>query len=138
MRNYVFYAIGEIILVMIGILFAVEINNLNKKEQKDALKLDILEEMISDLQLDAEDFKYDRGLHLNAQRSCQIIRNVLINDLSMHDSLKAHFSSAYGYTAILHKKGSYKILALVMASLLLLFIWAELAVGLFGSPWVGS
>lgn len=51
-RNYLFYAIGEILLVVIGILIAIQINtwNENKKERKEEVR--ILSKLEKDLKND--------------------------------------------------------------------------------------
>ncbi|WP_430412415.1 DUF6090 family protein [Kordia sp.] len=51
-KNYVLYAIGEILLVMIGILLALQVNNWNEsRKTKSALK-DTLKTVATDLQRD--------------------------------------------------------------------------------------
>jgi hypothetical protein len=50
--RYFKYAIGEIVLVVIGILIALQINNWNENKKKTKIGLQYLTEMISDLQND--------------------------------------------------------------------------------------
>ncbi len=50
--KYFKYAIGEIILVVIGILIALQINNWNENKKKTKIGLQYLTEMISDLEND--------------------------------------------------------------------------------------
>ena len=52
--KYLLYAIGEIILVMIGILLALQGNNWNQKNQKEERILTYLENLKSDLYNDIE------------------------------------------------------------------------------------
>jgi hypothetical protein len=108
--NYLAYALGEILLVMVGILLAVEINNINKAKQLRQVEIEILQEMVADLDADARDWKYNLGVHRQAEKSSNLIRKVLLDDLPFHDSLKTHFTNTYGFTAVVHKKAAYKSL----------------------------
>ena len=59
--KYFKYAIGEIILVVIGILIALQINNWNeKRKSKEAVKI-ALESLISDLKKDTLQLREDLG-----------------------------------------------------------------------------
>jgi len=55
--KYLLYAIGEIVLVMIGILLALYINNLNQARANEAKVANILKEIQSDLIIDIEGAK---------------------------------------------------------------------------------
>lgn len=50
--KYIKYAIGEIILVVIGILIALQINNWNEEQKKSKIKRSYIENLINDLQKD--------------------------------------------------------------------------------------
>mgnify|MGYP000495333974 CR=1 FL=1 len=50
-RKYILYAIGEIILVVIGILIALQINNTNEAKQERAKEIHYLKNIKTDLQL---------------------------------------------------------------------------------------
>ena len=56
-RSYFFYAIGEIALVMIGILLALQVNNWNENNKKNDLKREYTMSLISDLQLDMQNIE---------------------------------------------------------------------------------
>ena len=47
--KYLRYAVGEIILVVIGILIAVQINNWNEGQKRSKLKQTYVENLINDL-----------------------------------------------------------------------------------------
>ena len=51
-RKYLLYAIGEIALVVIGILIAIQINNWNQERQNGLLEKDYLFHIYDDLQRD--------------------------------------------------------------------------------------
>ena len=52
--KYLIYAIGEIILVVIGILIALQINNWNENNKLEAKKQDYYQQLLADLRKDKE------------------------------------------------------------------------------------
>ena len=62
-RNYLLYAAGEILLVMIGILLALQVNNWNSDRQRRSLEIEIYEELLSDLKLCKEEVESDMDFH---------------------------------------------------------------------------
>ena len=54
--KYLIYAIGEIILVVIGILIALQINNWNEERKESAIIKTYLKSMLVDLKNDANRF----------------------------------------------------------------------------------
>jgi hypothetical protein len=57
LRRYLLYAFGEIILVVIGILIALKINDWQKEKQDRREEKAYLASMVSDLELDLEDIR---------------------------------------------------------------------------------
>jgi len=57
--NYLKYAIGEIVLVVIGILIALSINNWNENRKLRKDELNLLSEVKSNLETTLENFKID-------------------------------------------------------------------------------
>ena len=58
-RKYLLYAIGEIILVVIGILIALQINNWNDEKKERAIEVKILKEIHSNLEHDLFEIQDD-------------------------------------------------------------------------------
>jgi hypothetical protein len=54
--KYLIYAIGEILLVVIGILIALQINNWNENQKTKKLEIEFLENLQIDLEIDISDF----------------------------------------------------------------------------------
>lgn len=48
LRSYIFYSLGEITLVMIGILLALQVNNWNENHQEDKERIQLLKALKSD------------------------------------------------------------------------------------------
>ena len=55
--KYLKYAIGEIVLVVIGILIALQINNWNEKKNDQSIEKDYMQNMLEDLQNDLTIYK---------------------------------------------------------------------------------
>ena len=89
--KYLLYAIGEIALVVIGILIALQINSWN--ENKRLLKKEIKILKAFELQFHKDLIQFDESLTLykETENSIDIILNHLENDLIYHDSLSEHF-----------------------------------------------
>ncbi|MDH3247077.1 MAG: DUF6090 family protein [Saprospiraceae bacterium] len=86
-RKYMLYAIGEIALVVIGILIALQINNLNEERKAFKFENQLLIEMRTSIKHDREQidlFLNKNEAHIN---SCQIILDHLEQNLPYHDSL---------------------------------------------------
>ncbi len=93
-RRYLLYAIGEIALVVIGILIALQINNWNEWRKERRLEKEILNDIQLNLEsnisvLEGRISYFDRG-----QKAGAIILDLLENRLPYHDSLGTHFSRA--------------------------------------------
>ena len=68
--KYLLYAIGEIILVVIGILIALQIDNWNQERQNRTVKRDLLEKIYIEFQANRElirDYKKESEMTMNAQ-----------------------------------------------------------------------
>ena len=57
-KKYLLYAVGEIFLVVIGILIALQINNWNQKRQKDILFNNSLEQLYNSIKIDTESLMF--------------------------------------------------------------------------------
>lgn len=54
--KYLLYAIGEIVLVVLGILIALQINNQNEARKREKIEIEFLEGLVVDLKLDSTNF----------------------------------------------------------------------------------
>ncbi len=110
--KYFKYAIGEIVLVVIGILIALSINNWN--ETKKEKERQVLTEIISDLEhtlLDLDRVINKRTNNLNRTiNSIKTIIDVLETNKPYHDSLAYHFRAVNAYDDIDFKTSGYQSL----------------------------
>jgi hypothetical protein len=106
MKKYTLYAIGEIALVVIGILIALQINNWNEERNEILLESKILKEMLSNLKGDRDDIigtseingtlEFGKSLKSNIEG---IIYNIE-NKVPYHDSLETSFGHLAGLMGI--------------------------------------
>lgn len=90
--KYLLYAIGEIILVVIGILIALSINNWNEEKKDRILEVKILSEIKENLLSDFEDHNENTAYLSHVVRSSKIVLEHLNEGLPYHDSLANHFA----------------------------------------------
>ena len=64
-RSYFFYAIGEIALVMIGILLALQVNNWNQQRIEKTSELTYLQNLKNDLELQINEFTFTINAETN-------------------------------------------------------------------------
>lgn len=91
MRNYFLYAIGEIALVMIGILLALQVNNWNEIKKDRTLERDVLRQIKDDLNQDLVDHNENIGFIEGIIRSSKIVMDHRKSGAPYHDSLNYHF-----------------------------------------------
>jgi hypothetical protein len=94
---YLIYAIGEVVLVVFGILIALQINNWNEAKKERQIESKILNEILSNLDIDLQNL--DLALVENNEfliHNIEVLEH-LQNDLPLSDSLKYHYSMLYGH-----------------------------------------
>ena len=92
--KYLLYAIGEITLVVIGILIALSINNRNEWRKERVRELDILVHLAKNLEINIKTMESDiKFLHL-LDKSSKIIMSSIYNNRPYADSLARHFHLA--------------------------------------------
>ncbi len=85
---YMRYAIGEIMLVVIGILIAISINNWNEKRKKNSLKESYIEYLIVDLNKDIENLEQLNNINTAAEKEGFYLTEFLDNTLIEIDTLR--------------------------------------------------
>jgi len=94
LSKYLLYAIGEIALVMIGILLALQVNNWNEERKTRKIEKRMLEELVENLEFNTEILKEWITANRKNDRSSEIIIRALEDKLPYHDSLINHFAKS--------------------------------------------
>jgi hypothetical protein len=93
-RKYLLYATGEIALVVIGILIALQINNWNEWRKDRKLEMEILNDLRLNLESNVSLVSGRVDYFSKGLSSAGIILDVIDHRLPYHDSLGVHFSRA--------------------------------------------
>jgi len=97
--KYLKYAFGEIVLVVIGILIALQINNWNENRKLKKVELDLLYELNNVLEGGVEGELAFQKLQIDgnkiSQASCEYLIKYFETNLPYFDSLKFHFANAH-------------------------------------------
>ncbi len=108
--QYLIYAIGEIVLVVIGILIALQINNWNEKEKAHINEVYILNEILKNSEEDIEivnEIIYKRE---KAKSSIDSLRKFLINQQMSVDSVQEYLKNLLTFERYYPIKNAYEIL----------------------------
>lgn len=89
--KYLKYALGEIILVVIGILIALQINNWNEERKLQNEELNHLLELKSNLEVTLENFKKDTLFNFKSIKELRKIEHYIENNLPYSNELDASF-----------------------------------------------
>ncbi|RYM34922.1 hypothetical protein ERX46_05980 [Brumimicrobium glaciale] len=94
--KYLIYALGEIVLVVIGIVIALQINNQNEESKLKHKELILLIEMQLNLKEDLSVLNGTIGANKERIRSNEAVKTALETKLPFNDSLKYHFGNTFG------------------------------------------
>lgn len=112
--RYLVYALGEIFLVVIGILIALQINNWNEQKNKRYQEKAILNEIISDLEESEaailSRLKVDTSGVVGSIDSNKLVYKHMKMKLAYHDSLDIHFTRLFTYFNVVYKLSGYETL----------------------------
>ena len=109
-NKYLIYAIGEIVLVVIGILIALSINNWNE-ERKDRVKShDVLSEIRENVQFNTSQFKAEIREEKMVIKSIDIVLENINKYRKYHDSLDFHMYKIGYWPSSSRKYSGYETL----------------------------
>jgi hypothetical protein len=83
---------GEFLLVFLGILIALQVENWSQDHKDRKLERVLLSEMLHNLEADLEDLEYNSGMQQRFLNSSQLVLEFLQSNGTWHDSLGRHFS----------------------------------------------
>jgi hypothetical protein len=106
--KYLKYAFGEIILVVIGILIALQINTWNNDNQQTKIELKYLEEIKQNLTKDIASIDFNIAFNKSKLQSNKIVLKYLNGKINYTDSLDFHFSNLFFSTRTLVNMSAYE------------------------------
>jgi len=92
--KYMRYAIGEVVLVVIGILIALSINNWNEWRKDREKEKIILNDLAKNIVINIQTFQNDIDTLQQWNHSSEIVTRTLENKLDYSDTLRKHFHLA--------------------------------------------
>lgn len=108
-RKYLLYAIGEIILVVIGILIALQINNWNNNQIEKEAEIKTLIELRKGILMDADLMQNSLNTITSQIEKMKAFKMLLNNEQYSYDKgLDTLFGSVYGVRAIRVNKAFYE------------------------------
>ncbi len=105
--RYLTYAIGEIILVVVGIFLALQLNNWNAERKQVQQELALLEEMRENLEMDLKDCRYNINANQRYERANVAVLKHLTERTPFHDSLRLHYGNLFGNTTLTANTSAY-------------------------------
>ena len=110
MGKYLLYAVGEIVLVMIGILLALQVNNWNE-ERKDKIKSnEVLSEIKENVQFNTSQFEAEIREEEMVIKSIDIVLESIASYKTYNDSLDFHLYKISYWPASSRKSSGYETL----------------------------
>ncbi len=91
--KYLLYAAGEILLVMIGILLALKVNNWNEDRKQNLVEVEFLKGFKGDLEADLASIEKISPIVEISKSSINFMLDYMKRDLPWDDSLKYHFGN---------------------------------------------
>ncbi|NRB63274.1 MAG: hypothetical protein HRU40_09665 [Saprospiraceae bacterium] len=101
------YAAGEVLLVMIGILLAIQVNKWKEDRKREAVEIEFLKGFINDLEMDLAAYERVIPEIASIKSSINIVLDHLEKDLPWRDSLKYHFGKTFQVYNLLFSLGTY-------------------------------
>lgn len=109
--KYVLYAIGEVLILVIGILFALQVNRWDQLRHNKIAEISILKALKSELQQDLDTMQLiDLPILKEVIVSSDIIVDHIEKDLPYIDSLAYHFLASNYTTHLIYNNGAISTL----------------------------
>jgi len=108
--KYMRYAFGEVVLVVIGILIALQINTWNENRKLQNEELNLLEEVKSNLETTLENFRFDTLYNYNTVKLYKKISHYIDNHLPYNQELDSAFAAISLWSSPFATSIAYKTL----------------------------
>ena len=107
-RKYLLYAVGEILLVVIGILIALQVNNWNEERKERKIEQHILQQVKEDLSGGLRDLELNVSMIEQSMHSAQILIEHMDSQKPYDDSIGTHISKIFVWSVWLINAGGYE------------------------------
>ena len=108
--KYLLYAIGEITLVVIGILIALSINNWNEEHKISKKEVANLKSLQSEMMTSLEELKIDQERNLNYYKSTVNVYEYILTEAVLVDSMYKDFYKSVQFDYFFPKTSAYETL----------------------------
>ena len=108
--RYAKYAIGEILLVVVGILIALQINNWNEERKLAQMEISLLNDIRSNLEQNIVDMEYGMGLNRNTLKHYKKIYSHLEKKLPYSKDLDSSFGLMINWHSPFFTRTAYETL----------------------------
>jgi hypothetical protein len=108
--RYLTYAIGEIVLVVIGILIALQLNNWNNTRQVKKLEVTYLKEIAKHLMMDSVDVQFNIEFNQVRLRAGEMVLQCLYEHEAYSDTMDQHFGNLHYTTRSVMNFSAYETL----------------------------
>jgi hypothetical protein len=105
--KYSRYAIGEILLVVVGILIALQVNNWNENRLLRVKEKAILKELRTEMLSNQDDIESTLSTIKSSKRSNELVLSLFEKPVPYHDSIATHFIRLYSYTFFIAYQTAY-------------------------------
>ena len=106
--KYSRYAIGEIVLVMVGILLALQVNNWNENRKDNLKEVANLQSLKSELEISLEELKSDYNGTKRFHNSALKVQNYIREKPRISDSMYRDFFFSYQISNFFPKTSTYE------------------------------
>jgi Family of unknown function (DUF6090) len=106
--RYLKYAIGEVVLVMIGILLALQVNNWNENRKDNLKEVANLQSLKSELEISLEELKSDYNATKLFHNSALKVQNYIRKKARISDSMYRDFYLSYRISNFFPKTSTYE------------------------------
>ncbi|NRB48374.1 MAG: hypothetical protein HRU41_11930 [Saprospiraceae bacterium] len=109
-RKYFIYVLGEVILIVLGIVVGVRLSNWNEQGKQREEEVKLLLEIREDLKDTSDELLGDLSSHQRALQSGMILNRALHQHAEFHDSLYYHFERCLNDRQLYPRTGGYETL----------------------------
>ncbi|MEZ4739298.1 MAG: DUF6090 family protein [Flavobacteriales bacterium] len=108
--RYLAYAIGEIVLVVIGIVIALQLNNWNNEQQLKQVEIKYLKEIANNLQADSVDIQFNIDFNEVRRRAAEMVLKSLEEHEAYSDTMDQYFGNLLYTTRSVMNYSAYETL----------------------------